>query len=72
MFGGEKLLVDHAIHAMDEMRGHLDETGFVLFKEIRAGTTVPPRDVVISTKHIALLRPLPDGSTMGSNFRPKR
>ncbi len=72
MFGGEKLLIDGAIEEMEHMRVHLVGTGFVLFKEIKAGSTVPPREVVISTSQIALLRPLPEGSTTGSNFKPKR
>ncbi len=70
--GGEKILVDHPIPAMDDMRAHLEDSGFVVFREVKAGATGPLKEVIIATAQISLLRPLPDGSTQGSNFQPKR
>ena len=42
MVDGEKILVDHPIDAMGDMGSHLAGAGFVLFKEIKAGSNLPP------------------------------
>lgn len=70
--GGEKLLVEHPSAAMAELIAHLADSSFVLFHEVKVGSHVPLREVIISTRQITLLRPLADGTTQGSSFRPKR
>ena len=70
--GGEKILVDHACAGMEELRKHLDGNEFILFSEVKVGSPTPIREVIISTRQITLLRPVTDGTTQGSSFRPKR
>lgn len=72
MAGGEKFVVDHPAAAMSEMRAFLAGGPFVVFAEIRVGTTVPLQELLVATGQISLLRPLGAGATQGSSFRAKR
>ncbi|MGQ7791805.1 hypothetical protein ACUN0C_05275 [Faunimonas sp. B44] len=72
MTGGEKLVVDHPAATMTEMRTFLAGGLFVVFGEIRVGGHPPLQDIIVATRQISLLRPLLEGATQGSGFRPKR
>lgn len=69
---GEKILVDHPAVGMQEMLSELDAHGFLLFSEIKGGSSTPAREVIVASSQITLVRPLGDQSFQGSNFRPKR
>ena len=68
--GGEKILVDHPAESMDEIISALEGKAFVAFGEVKVGSAAG-RDVLISTEHVALIRPL-GVESQGSQFRPKR
>lgn len=72
MAGGEKFIIDHPAAAMREMQAYLAAGPFAVFTEIRVGSTVPLQDLIVATGQISLLRPLGEGATQGSSFRPKR
>ena len=67
--GGEKILADHPAESMDEIISALEGKAFVAFAEVKVGSG--GRDVLISTEHVALIRPL-GVESQGSQFRPKR
>ena len=68
--GGEKILVDHPATAMDELLAAFEGRDFVQFAEVKPGTS-SLRDIIVSSEHVALVRPL-DSESQGSQFRPKR
>ncbi|MBK1623057.1 MULTISPECIES: hypothetical protein [Afifella] len=72
MSSGDKLLIEHDIASVEEMRLVLEKTDFLATKEVRLGAPGTLPDVVLSTRHMMLLRPLAEGATQGSSFRPKR
>lgn len=70
--GGERILVDHAAPAMQEMLKEFAGNDFVLLSEVKGGSSTPAREIIVATRQITLIRPLDDRSTQGSDFRPKR
>jgi hypothetical protein len=70
--GGEKILVDHAAPAMQDMMTELAASDFVLFSEVKGGSSTPAKEVIVATRKITLIRPLGERSVQGSDFRPKR
>jgi hypothetical protein len=69
---GEKILVDHATAGMQEILSDLEGKGFLLFKEVKGGSSTPAREVIVASSQITLVRPLGDGVTQGSSFQAKR
>ena len=70
--GGERILVDHEAPAMQDILKELAGSDFMLFSEVKGGSSTPARDVIVATRQITLIRPLGDRSTQGTDFRPKR
>jgi hypothetical protein len=66
---GEKVLVEHPAESTDEVLAAIAGKDFLQFGEIKVGTTAVV-DIIVASKHIALVRPLGEGK--GSQFRPKR
>ena len=69
---GEKILVDHSAGGMQSILSELNGQGFLLFSEVKGGSSSPAREVIVASSQIALIRPLGEGNSQGSNFRPKR
>jgi hypothetical protein len=70
--GGEKILVDHAVPAMQELLQDVAANDFMLFSEIRGVSSAPDREIIVATRQITLIRPLDQQSRQGTAFRPKR
>ena len=70
--GGERILVDHAAPAMQQILDEVTSSAFILFSEVKGGSSTPARDVIVATRQITLIRPLGDRSTQSTEFRPKR
>jgi hypothetical protein len=70
--GGERILVDHAAPAMQQILDEVTSSAFILFSEVKGGSSTPARDVIVATRQITLIRPLGDRSTQGTDFKPKR
>lgn len=70
--GGERILVDHAAPAMQQILDEVAGNDFILFSEVKGGSSTPARDVIVATRQITLIRPLGDRSTQGTDFKPKR
>jgi len=69
---GEKILVDHAANDMGEILSAVGGSGFLLFSEVKGGSSSPAREVIVASSQITLIRLLGASSTQGSTFRPKR
>jgi hypothetical protein len=72
MSNGEKILVDHGATSMQDILTELGARGFLLFNEVKGGSSAPAREVIVAAAQVALVRPLGDRSMQGSDFRPKR
>jgi len=69
---GETILVDHVATGMDQILAELTAHPFVLFSEVKGGSSSPAREVIVATSQIAIVRPLHGESRQGSSFVPKR
>ena len=69
---GEKILVSHSATGMQEMLSEVDGNGFLLFDEVKGGSSTPAREVIVASSQITLIRLIGDNSTQGTTFRPKR
>jgi hypothetical protein len=72
MVTGEKILVDHPATETATILSELGSNSFLLFTEVRSGTSTPARDVIVGTRQIVLVRAMDELSTQSSTFRPKR
>ncbi len=72
MSNGETVLLDHPSGGMEELLTELTANAFLVGNEIKAGSTAPPRDVMLATRQITLIRPADADSRQSSTFRPKR
>jgi hypothetical protein len=72
MSDGEKLVVEHGAETLDALVQDLSRGPFVACGEIRSSGSAAQRDIVLAASQISLIRPLLEGSSQGSNFRPKR
>lgn len=70
--GGESLIIEHPASGLAELLPAFAENAFLLLAEIKVGSMPAAREVVVATRHVRLIRPLTEGSTQGSTFRPKR
>jgi len=68
----EKIVVDHPISGMAELASELAGKPFLTLTEITGASAGAVREIIVASNQIALIRPLGDLSTQGSNFRPKR
>jgi hypothetical protein len=69
---GETILVDHPANGMTELLTQLDTHAFLLANEIRVGSTAPPREVIMASSQVTLVRAADSDSRQSSTFRPKR
>jgi hypothetical protein len=69
---GEKILVDHVATTMHDILSELGARGFLLFNEVKGGSSAPAREVIIASAQVTLVRPMGDRSMQGSDFKPKR
>jgi hypothetical protein len=68
---GEKILVEHPAVTMQDIVTELADNDFMLFNEIKGGSSTPARELIVATSQITLIRSLGEhGQT--SDFRPKR
>ncbi len=72
MTDGEKILVDHTAGNMEALLSQLNDNAFVMFNEIRVGATTQPREVILASRQVTLIRPADSDSRQSSTFRPKR
>jgi hypothetical protein len=72
MVTGEKILVDHPATETASILSELGSNAFLLFTEVRSGTSTPSRDIIIGTGQIVLVRAMDELSTQSTTFRPKR
>ena len=68
---GEKILVDHASASMQDIVTELGDHDFVLFNEIKGGSSTPARELIVATSQITLIRSVGDRA-QSSDFRSKR
>ena len=57
---GEKILVDHVSASMQEIVAELGDHDFVLFNEIKGGSSTPARELIVATSQITLIRSVGD------------
>jgi hypothetical protein len=69
---GEKILVDHPAAGMQEMLSELSSNAFLLYTEVKGGSSTAAREIIVATAQIGLIRPLDELSTQSTTFRPKR
>jgi hypothetical protein len=72
MSDGEKLIVEHGAETLDALVDELSRRNFLPCGEIKPSGSAAHRDVIIAAAQISVIRPLLEGSSQGSNFRPKR
>ena len=68
----EKILVDHPAGDMEEILSALLSKPFLMFSEVKGGSSTPAREVIVSSAQVTLIRPLGERSLQGSHFQPKR
>jgi hypothetical protein len=68
---GEKILVDHHAVSMEKMLTEMEGNAFVLVTEVQAAAAAPPKQVMVATRQITLMR-LGGENTRGSDFKGKR
>lgn len=69
--GGEVLIIEHPAADLAALLGIFTENEFLLLSEIRVGSMPPVRDVLLSSRHVRIVRPLAEGA-QSSTFRAKR
>ena len=69
---GEKILVDHPAEGMREILPEIEGKSFLLFSEVKGGSSTPAREIIVASAQVTLIRPLGDRCMQGSDFRPKR
>ena len=69
---GETILVDHAATGMAELVSTLESHTFLLATEIKVGSTAPPREVILASSQVTMVRAADSDSRQSSTFRPKR
>ena len=72
MSDGEKLIVEHGSETLEALVDELARRNFLTCGEIKPSGSAAQRDVIVAASQISLIRPLLEGSSQGSNFRPKR
>jgi hypothetical protein len=72
MSDGEKLIVEHGAETLEALVDELSQRNFIVCGEVKLSGSSPRRDVVLAASQISVIRPLLEGSSQGSNFRPKR
>lgn len=72
MSDGEKLIVEHTAETPDALIDELTRRSFLTCGEVKPSGSTAQRDVIIAASQISVIRPLLQGSSQGSNFRPKR
>lgn len=72
MSDGEKIIVEHAAETPEALVDELARRNFLTCGEIKPSGSAAQRDVIIAASQISLIRPLLEGSSQGSSFRPKR
>jgi hypothetical protein len=72
MSDGEKLIVEHGSETLEALVEALANRNFLACGEIKASGSAAHREIIIAASQISLIRPLLEGSSQGSNFRPKR
>jgi hypothetical protein len=70
--GGEKILVDHAASDMGEILRDLARDDFMLFSEVKGGSSSPAREIIVATRQVTLVRPLHDRSAQTTDLRSKQ
>lgn len=68
---GDRILVDHASSSMQEFLSELNASPFVLYTEVKGGSSSAV-EVIVASGQITLVRPLSELSTQSTTFRPKR
>jgi hypothetical protein len=69
---GEKILVDHAATGMGEILSELSSNAFLVYTEVKSGSSGPAQEVIVASSQITLVRPLDELTTQSTTFRPKR
>ena len=69
---GEKMVAEHRSTGIDKFLTEVEANAFLLVTEIRSGSQTPPKEVMVATRPITLIRTSEEGSMQGSNFRAKR
>jgi hypothetical protein len=69
---GEKILVDHAATGMEEILSELSSNAFLVYTEVKAGSSGTAQKVIVASSQITLVRPLDELTTQSTTFRPKR
>jgi hypothetical protein len=70
--GGDRILVDHPATGMEEILSELSSNAFLVYTEVKAGSSSPARQVIVASNQIVLVRPLDELTTQSTTFRPKR
>lgn len=68
---GEKILVEHPAATVQDLAVEISSTALLIVREIKSGASAPPREIILASSQIALVRPIGEGM-MGSEFRGKR
>jgi hypothetical protein len=69
---GETILVDHAAADMQALLAELMGNAFLLGAEVKVGTAAAPREVIVASRQVTLVRAADSDSRQSSTFRPKR
>ena len=69
---GETILIDHAAADMQGLLAELMGNAFLLAAEVKAGSTAAPREVIVASRQVTLVRAANSDSRQSSTFRPKR
>ena len=69
---GEKMVAEHPSPSIDRLLIEVEANAFILVAEIKSGSTSLPKEVLVATRQITLIRTLDEGSMQGSGFKAKR
>lgn len=69
---GEKLVAEHGCEAIADLMAEVETKAYLLMVEIKPGVQTPPKEIMVATRQLTLIRSLDAGSMQGSNFRAKR
>ena len=73
MATGETILVDHAAADLRELMSEVAGNPLVLFTEIKGTSALAaPREVIVASAQIAMVRAVDSQTRQGSSFVPKR